>query len=104
MEAADAEQETEATGKSLRRGRGFSTIWKPAPGARARGGPGRRHGESPAEVRGRLPILSRIFEFMADRDPARARQTVRRIREAVMLLERHPLIGEAGGRRAARTR
>jgi len=37
--------------------------------------------------------LERIFEFIADRDPARALQTVQRIREAVMILERHPLIG-----------
>ena len=37
--------------------------------------------------------LERIFEFMADRDPARVLQTVQRMREAVMLLERHPLIG-----------
>ena len=37
--------------------------------------------------------LERIFEFIADRDPARALQTVERIREAVMILERHPLIG-----------
>jgi plasmid stabilization system protein ParE len=37
--------------------------------------------------------LERIFEFIAEHDPARALQTVQRIREAVMLLERHPLIG-----------
>lgn len=37
--------------------------------------------------------LERIFEFVAERDPARALETVRRIREAVMLLERHPLVG-----------
>ena len=37
--------------------------------------------------------LERIFEFIADRDSARALQTVQRIREAVMILERHPLIG-----------
>ena len=37
--------------------------------------------------------LERIFEFIADRDPARALPTVQRIREAVMILERHPLIG-----------
>ena len=37
--------------------------------------------------------LERIFEFIADRDSAQALQTVQRIREAVMILERHPLIG-----------
>lgn len=37
--------------------------------------------------------LERIFEFIAERDPARALKTVQRIREAVMILEHHPLIG-----------
>lgn len=37
--------------------------------------------------------LERIFEFIAERDPARALKTVQRIREAVLILERHPLIG-----------
>lgn len=39
--------------------------------------------------------IERIFEFVAERDPARALQTVQHIREAVMLLERHPLIGRS---------
>ncbi len=37
--------------------------------------------------------LERIFEFVAERDPGRALQTVQHIREAIMILERHPLIG-----------
>jgi len=37
--------------------------------------------------------LERIFEFTAAHDPARAQRTVRRIREAIMILENHPLIG-----------
>ncbi len=37
--------------------------------------------------------LERIFEFIAESDPGRALQTVQHIREAVMILERHPLIG-----------
>ena len=45
--------------------------------------------------------LERIFEFIAERDPGHALQTVQRIREAIMILERHPLIGRAAeeGRR-----
>lgn len=39
--------------------------------------------------------LEQIFEFIAARDPDRALTTVQRIREAVMILERHPLIGRA---------
>ena len=37
--------------------------------------------------------LEQIFEFIAVTDPKRALTTVQRIREAVMILERHPLIG-----------
>ena len=37
--------------------------------------------------------LEQIFEFIANSDPKRALTTVQRIREAVMILERHPLIG-----------
>jgi len=40
--------------------------------------------------------LERIFEFIAERDPPRALQTVQRIREAVMVLEAHPLVGRPG--------
>ena len=39
--------------------------------------------------------LEQIFEFIAATDPARALETVARIREAVMVLEHHPLIGRA---------
>jgi len=37
--------------------------------------------------------LERIFEFIAQNDPERALETVRRIREGVLILEQHPLIG-----------
>lgn len=37
--------------------------------------------------------LEQIFEFIAVTDPKRALATVQRIREGVMILERHPLIG-----------
>lgn len=37
--------------------------------------------------------LEQMFEFLATADPNRALTTVQRIREAVMILERHPLIG-----------
>jgi plasmid stabilization system protein ParE len=37
--------------------------------------------------------LEQIFEFIAASDPTRALTTVQRIREAVMILEHHPLIG-----------
>ncbi len=37
--------------------------------------------------------LEQIFEFIAARDPKRAVTTIQRIREAVMILEHHPLIG-----------
>jgi plasmid stabilization system protein ParE len=45
--------------------------------------------------------LERIFEFIAARDPDRALQTVQQIREAVMVLARHPLLGRTAedGRR-----
>jgi plasmid stabilization system protein ParE len=49
--------------------------------------------------------LERIFEFIAardrDRDRDRALQTVQQIREAVMVLARHPLLGRTAedGRR-----
>ncbi len=39
--------------------------------------------------------LERIFEFNAESDPGRALQTVQHIREAVMILARHPLIGRS---------
>lgn len=39
--------------------------------------------------------LEQIFEFVATTDPNRALTTVQRIREAVMILEHHPLIGRA---------
>ena len=39
--------------------------------------------------------LEQIFEFVSARDPNRALITVQRLREAVMILERHPLIGRA---------
>jgi plasmid stabilization system protein ParE len=39
--------------------------------------------------------LEQIFEFIATTDPKRALATVQRIREAVMILERHPLIGQS---------
>ena len=37
--------------------------------------------------------LERIFEFIAQVDAARARRTVQRIRDAVLMLENHPFIG-----------
>ena len=37
--------------------------------------------------------LERIFEFIAEVDPIRARRTIQRIRDAVLILEDHPLIG-----------
>lgn len=37
--------------------------------------------------------LEQIFEFIAATDPKRALAVVQHIREAVMILERHPLIG-----------
>lgn len=40
-----------------------------------------------------LGHLEQIFEFIAERDPKRALATLQHIREAVMILERHPLIG-----------
>ena len=40
-----------------------------------------------------LDDLERIFEFVAHTDPKRARQVVQRIRQGVLILERHPLIG-----------
>lgn len=42
-----------------------------------------------------LAHLERIFEFAAETDPARALRTVQEIREAIMILERHPLLGRA---------
>jgi plasmid stabilization system protein ParE len=39
--------------------------------------------------------LERIFEFIAEVDPARARRTVQRIRDAVLMLKNHP---SSGGR------
>jgi plasmid stabilization system protein ParE len=40
--------------------------------------------------------LERIFEFIAERDPPRALRTIQRIREAVTVLEAHPLVGRPG--------
>jgi plasmid stabilization system protein ParE len=37
--------------------------------------------------------LEQIFEFIAKREPKRALTTIQRIREAVLILEHHPLIG-----------
>jgi plasmid stabilization system protein ParE len=37
--------------------------------------------------------LEQIFEFIAAADPKRALATIQQIREAVLILERHPLIG-----------
>lgn len=37
--------------------------------------------------------LEQIFEFIAETDAARALKTIQRIREAVLILEHHPLIG-----------
>lgn len=37
--------------------------------------------------------LERIFELLAERDPGRALQTVQQIREAILILARHPLLG-----------
>jgi plasmid stabilization system protein ParE len=37
--------------------------------------------------------LEQIFEFIAERDPKRALDTIERIREGIMILERHPLMG-----------
>jgi len=37
--------------------------------------------------------LERIFDFIAERDPDDALETVQRIREAIEILERHPYIG-----------
>jgi addiction module RelE/StbE family toxin len=48
-----------------------------------------------------LRDLDRIFEFLAGNDPELARETILLIREAINVLERHPLIGrlERHGRR-----
>lgn len=40
-----------------------------------------------------LADFERIFEFIAERDPYIAGATVGAIREAIEILERHPLIG-----------
>ena len=37
--------------------------------------------------------LEQIFEFIARDEPRRALMTIQRIREAVLILERHPLLG-----------
>lgn len=37
--------------------------------------------------------LEQIFEFIAASDPKRALTTIQRIREAVLILDRHPMIG-----------
>lgn len=45
--------------------------------------------------------LEKIFEFLAEHDPPRALVAVRRIREGIMILRRHPLMGrvDESGRR-----
>jgi len=45
--------------------------------------------------------LEQIFEFIAKQDPTRALDTIGRIREGIMILERHPLMGRVveNGRR-----
>jgi plasmid stabilization system protein ParE len=40
-----------------------------------------------------LSDLERIFEFVAETNPKHALQTVQRIRQGVLILEQHPLIG-----------
>jgi plasmid stabilization system protein ParE len=40
-----------------------------------------------------LNDLERIFEFVAELDPKRGLQTIQRIRQGVLILEQHPLIG-----------
>jgi plasmid stabilization system protein ParE len=40
-----------------------------------------------------LADLERLFEFLAEKDPGAAAVAVQAIREAVSILERHPLIG-----------
>lgn len=37
--------------------------------------------------------LEKIFEFIAEQDPKRALDTIGRVREGIMILERHPLMG-----------
>lgn len=40
-----------------------------------------------------LADLERLFEFLAEKDPGAAVAAAQAIREAVAILERHPLIG-----------
>ena len=40
-----------------------------------------------------LSDLERIFEFVAEVDPKRGMQTIQRIRQGLLILEHHPLIG-----------
>ncbi len=40
-----------------------------------------------------LDDLERIFEFLAEQDEALAREDLSRIREAILILEHHPVIG-----------
>ncbi len=40
-----------------------------------------------------LDDLERIFDFLADQDEALARGDLSRIREAIQILEHHPVIG-----------
>ena len=40
-----------------------------------------------------LADLERLFEFIADSDPAAAVEAVQAIREAIEILDRHPLVG-----------
>jgi addiction module RelE/StbE family toxin len=47
---------------------------------------------------GALDDLERIFEFNFQRDPATALDHIARIREAVLILERHPEIGRIARR------
>ena len=37
--------------------------------------------------------LERLFEFLAEKDPGAAAHAAQAIREAISILERHPLIG-----------
>ena len=39
--------------------------------------------------------LERLFEFLASREPRRAREAIRAIFEAIGILQNHPLVGRA---------
>ncbi len=51
-----------------------------------------RHGASPAERSRAFADLPRIFEYAAEADPIRARRTIQGSRNAILILEDHPLI------------